>query len=100
MKNGWYEGSVFFLIAGKQFSIDSDSKLLSLLRSHDTGILNYKWSQTGLVDGPDRAIAGLLTSLLLGFGAKYIKAGDKGTGVILAVIGALQGLGAKGAAGL
>jgi hypothetical protein len=64
------------------------------------GILNYKWSQTGLLDGPDRVIAGLLTSLLLGFGAKYFQAGDKGTGTLLAVIGALQGLGAKGAAGL
>lgn len=46
-KIGWYEGSVWFIIAG---------------------VLNYKWSVTGLVDGADRTVAGLLVALLFGAG--------------------------------
>ncbi|KAF2012343.1 hypothetical protein BU24DRAFT_397412 [Aaosphaeria arxii CBS 175.79] len=78
VKAGWYEGSVFFLIAG---------------------LLNYKWSQSALAlaSGPDKAIAALLTALLFGAGANYYRTGDKPTGVLLAIVGALQGWGAKGA---
>ena len=47
-KIGWYEGSVWFIIAG---------------------VLNYKWSQTGLADTADKTIAGLLITLLFGAGA-------------------------------
>ncbi|KAF2746834.1 hypothetical protein M011DRAFT_424335 [Sporormia fimetaria CBS 119925] len=76
IKTGWYEGSVFFAIAA---------------------VLNYKYSQTGLLDLADRTVATLLTTLLFGAGAKYFGAGDKGTGITLAVVGILQGLGLKGA---
>ncbi|KAF2005928.1 hypothetical protein P154DRAFT_456617 [Amniculicola lignicola CBS 123094] len=74
---GWYEGSVFFLI---------------------TGILNYKYSQTGLVDLADKTVAGLLTSLCVGAGVHYYRTGDKPTATILWVVALLQGLGAKKAA--
>jgi hypothetical protein len=47
-KIGWYEGSVWFLIAG---------------------VMNYKWSQTGLVDLADKTAASLLITLLFGAGA-------------------------------
>ncbi|KAF2656020.1 hypothetical protein K491DRAFT_657277 [Lophiostoma macrostomum CBS 122681] len=77
VKAGWYEGSVFFAMMA---------------------ILNYKWSQTGLVDSADKAIASLLTTLLLGAGTSYYRGGDKPTGVILAVAGALQGWSARQAA--
>ncbi|KAF2800583.1 hypothetical protein K505DRAFT_403926 [Melanomma pulvis-pyrius CBS 109.77] len=74
---GWYEGSLFFAIVA---------------------VLNYKWSSTGLVDGPDKVLAGLVTSLLFGFGANYFRAGDKPTAVTLAIVGVIQALGAKRAA--
>ncbi|KAF2711652.1 hypothetical protein K504DRAFT_402866 [Pleomassaria siparia CBS 279.74] len=74
---GWYEGSVFFAIIA---------------------VLNYKWSTTGLVDGPDKILATLVSALLFGFGANYARIGDKPTAVTLALVGALQALGAKGAA--
>jgi hypothetical protein len=61
------------------------------------GILNYKWSQTGLVDTPDKAMAALLLTLLFGFGASYYKGGDRPTGITLAVVGILQGLGVRAA---
>lgn len=47
-KIGWYEGSVWFAIAS---------------------VLNYKWSQTGLVDMADKTLASLLITLLFGAGA-------------------------------
>ncbi|KAF2273881.1 uncharacterized protein EI97DRAFT_435528 [Westerdykella ornata] len=77
VKVGWYEGSVFFVIAA---------------------LLNLKWSHSpiGLVDPLDKAIATLLTTLLFGAGAKYYGAGDRGTGITLAIVGILQGLGLKG----
>ncbi|KIW03951.1 uncharacterized protein PV09_04788 [Verruconis gallopava] len=77
VKTGWYEGSAFFVIMG---------------------ILNYKWANTGLVDVFDKSIAGVFVSLLLGAGASYASSGDAGTGVTLAVVALLQGLGAKRAA--
>ncbi|KAF2115191.1 hypothetical protein BDV96DRAFT_63419 [Lophiotrema nucula] len=76
IKAGWYEGSVFFAIVG---------------------ILNYKWSQTGVVGLADKAIASLLTTLLVGAGSYYYKTGDKGTASTLAIVAILQGLGARNA---
>ncbi|PSN64620.1 hypothetical protein BS50DRAFT_576049 [Corynespora cassiicola Philippines] len=73
---GWYEGSVFFAILG---------------------ILNYKWAQTGLLDGADKAIASLITSLCVGFGVNYWRTGDRPTAVILSAVGILQAVGARGA---
>ncbi|KAJ4303563.1 hypothetical protein N0V90_002462 [Kalmusia sp. IMI 367209] len=73
-KIGWYEGSVFFLISA---------------------ILNYKWSQTGLLDMADKSIAGLLVSLLLGAGASYWRVNDRPTALTLFVAGALQAAGAR-----
>ncbi|KAF2739489.1 hypothetical protein EJ04DRAFT_508767 [Polyplosphaeria fusca] len=73
---GWYEGSVFFAIMG---------------------ILNYKWSQTGLVDSADKAIASLITTLLLGAGSYYYKTGDKPTCFLLTLVSILQGIGARNA---
>lgn len=63
-----------------------------------SGVLNYKWAQTGLVDTADKTIAGLLTSLLVGAGVSYFKSGDNATAGILTIIGFLQGLAAKSAA--
>ncbi|CAI6335086.1 unnamed protein product [Periconia digitata] len=57
--------------------------------------INYKWSQSGLVDGADKSIAGLLVALLFGAGANYARAGDKGLGVVLSAIGALQAVAAR-----
>lgn len=62
------------------------------------GILNYKWSQTGLLDSADKAIAGLLTTLLFAAGANYYRTGDKPTGLLLSLVGVLQAVGAKKAA--
>ncbi|KAF2687855.1 hypothetical protein K458DRAFT_385425 [Lentithecium fluviatile CBS 122367] len=77
IKAGWYEGSVFFAIVG---------------------ILNYKWSQTGLLDIADKSIAGLLTTLLFGAGTSYYRSGDKPTAIILSLVGIIQALGARNAA--
>ena len=60
-------------------------------------ILNYKWAQTGLLDIYDKSIAGLLLSILVGAAGTYYMSGDKPTGVTLAVVAVLQGLGARGA---
>ncbi|KAF1979781.1 hypothetical protein BU23DRAFT_594953 [Bimuria novae-zelandiae CBS 107.79] len=73
-KIGWYEGSVWFVIAG---------------------VLNYKWSQTGIVDMADKTVAGLLTTLLFGAGASYWSVNDRPTGGLLFVVGALQAFGAR-----
>jgi hypothetical protein len=62
------------------------------------GILNYKWSQTGLLDLADKSIAGLIVTLLFGAGSHYYRTGDKATGIILSVVGILQAVGAKKAA--
>ncbi|KAH3936758.1 hypothetical protein HBI24_134630 [Parastagonospora nodorum] len=71
---GWYEGSVFFAIMG---------------------IMNYKWSMTGIYDIYDKSIATLLISLLIGAGASYFKSGDKPTATTLAVVAIIQGLGVR-----
>lgn len=67
---GWYEGSGFFLIMG---------------------ILNYKWSQTGIYDIYDKSIAAVLVSLLASAGAAYWRGGDKPTATTLALVAVLQG---------
>ncbi|KAF2027232.1 hypothetical protein EK21DRAFT_72319 [Setomelanomma holmii] len=74
VKAGWYEGSVFFAIMG---------------------ILNYKWSKTGIYDVYDKSIATLLISLLVGAGASYYRSGDKPTAGTLALVAILQGLGVR-----
>ncbi|KAF1963411.1 hypothetical protein CC80DRAFT_432983 [Byssothecium circinans] len=74
VKIGWYEGSVFFAIMG---------------------ILNYKWSQTGLLDLADKSIVGLLVTLLFGAGQQYFRSGDKVTALILSIVGVLQGVAAQ-----
>jgi hypothetical protein len=61
------------------------------------GLLNYKWSQTGIISGIDQTIASLHTALLLGAGVSYYRIGDKTTAVLLSLAGALQGMGASGA---
>ncbi|KAF3053050.1 hypothetical protein E8E11_011663 [Didymella keratinophila] len=76
VKAGWYEGSGFFLMMA---------------------ILNYKWSQTGLLDIYDKSIAGLLVAILAGAAGSYFQSGDKPTATTLAAVAVLQGLGAKGA---
>ena len=48
--------------------------------------------------GADKAIATLVTTLLLGAGTSYYRGGDKPTGLILAVVGALQAWSARQAA--
>ncbi|KAF2477825.1 uncharacterized protein BDR25DRAFT_275270 [Lindgomyces ingoldianus] len=73
-KAGWYEGSIFFAIIG---------------------ILNYKWSQTGLVDMSDRLIASLISVLCLGAGVSYYRSGDKPSAVTLSLVAILQGVGAR-----
>lgn len=59
------------------------------------GLLNYKWSQTGIYDIYDKSIVGVYVSLLFGAGASYWRSGDKLTAVVLAAVGILQGMGAK-----
>lgn len=59
------------------------------------GIMNYKWSQTGIFDVYDKSIATLLVSLLVGAGASYYKSGDKPTATTLAVVAIVQGLGIR-----
>jgi hypothetical protein len=65
------------------------------LSLYPTGILNYKWAQTGIYDIYDKSIATLLISLLVGAGASYYKSGDKPTAGTLAIVAILQGLGVK-----
>ncbi|KAL5410560.1 hypothetical protein PMIN06_006067 [Paraphaeosphaeria minitans] len=71
---GWYEGSVWFLIAG---------------------VMNYKWSQTGLVDLADKTAASLLITLLFGAGASYWRVKDKPSAGVLLAVGVLQAIGAR-----
>jgi hypothetical protein len=78
-------------------SITSDQILSSHVSSSFPAILNYKWAQTGLLDIYDKSIAGLLLSILVGAAGTYYVSGDKPTGITLAVVAVLQGLGAKGA---
>ena len=59
------------------------------------GLLNYKWSQTGIYDVYDKGIVGVYVSLLFSAGISYYRSGDKPTAVVLAAIAILQGLGAK-----
>jgi len=59
------------------------------------GILNYKWSMTGIYDIYDKSIAALLLSLLAGAGASYYKSGDRSTAATLAVVAIVQGLGVR-----
>ncbi|KAL6702971.1 hypothetical protein ACN47E_010326 [Coniothyrium glycines] len=74
VKAGWYEGSGFFLIMG---------------------VLNYKWSQTGIFDVYDKGIAGILVSLLAAASASYYRSGDRSTAIMLATVAIIQGLGVK-----
>jgi hypothetical protein len=60
-----------------------------------TGILNYKWSMTGIYDIYDKSIAALLLSLLAGAGAAYYRSGDRPTAATLAVVAIVQGLGVR-----
>jgi hypothetical protein len=60
-----------------------------------TGIMNYKWSITGIYDIYDKSIAALLLSLLAGAGAAYYKSGDRPTAATLAVVAIIQGLGVR-----
>jgi len=94
VKAGWYEGSVFFAIVGEIFPIYEYHEFYSSVK----GILNYKWSQTGLLDIADKSMAGLLTTLLLGAGTSYYRSGDKPTAIILSLVGIIQALGARNAA--
>ena len=57
-------------------------------------MLNYKWAQAGVLDIYDKGIIGLYISLLFGAGASYISGGDPTTGVILSVVGVVQGIAA------
>jgi hypothetical protein len=60
-----------------------------------TGILNYKWAQTGIYDIYDKSIATLLITLLVGAGTSYFKSGDKPTATTLAIVAIVQGLGVR-----
>ena len=104
---GWYEGSVFFAILGTSTAppppfppswlLDGRVGYIQWTCLTSTGILNYKWAQTGLLDGADKAIASLITSLCVGFGVNYWRTGDRPTAVILSAVGILQAVGARGA---
>ena len=61
------------------------------------GILNYKWSVTGIYDVYDKSIAGVLTTLLAAAGAAYWKSNDRPTAITLGVVAILQGLGVRNA---
>lgn len=61
------------------------------------GILNYKWSVTGIYDVYDKSIAGVLTTLLAAAGAAYWKSNDRPTALTLGVVAILQGLGVRNA---
>ncbi len=56
-------------------------------RGLSLGLLNYKWSQTGIYDIYDKSIVGVYVSLLFGAGASYWRSGDKLTAVVLAAVG-------------
>jgi len=68
---GWYQGSVFFLIAA---------------------ILNYRWAKSPalLLEPIDKAVAALMTTIALGTAAWYGKEGDRTTSGLLTIVGALQ----------
>ncbi|KIV94218.1 hypothetical protein PV10_02006 [Exophiala mesophila] len=69
---GWYQGSVFFAIAG---------------------LYTYQLSQRSPATwtGIDRIIVGMTSLLYLGSSAWYYKNGDGATGTLVAVAGAVQG---------
>jgi hypothetical protein len=56
------------------------------------GLINYRWSRepTALTDPVEKAIAGLLTTILLGSSLWYNKNGIRSTGAVLTVAGAFQ----------
>jgi len=76
VKAGWFEGSVFFAMMG---------------------LINYGWAHSGLNGSTDIGVASMISLLCFGAGGWYTKCGDKGTGVLLAIAGALQGISAKSA---
>ncbi|KAF1834850.1 hypothetical protein BDW02DRAFT_568679 [Decorospora gaudefroyi] len=73
-KIGWYEGTGFFILMG---------------------ILNYKWSMTGIYDIYDKGIASILTGMMAAAGAAYYRCNDRTTAITLAVVALVQGLGVR-----
>jgi len=59
------------------------------------GILNYKWSHTGIYDVYDKGIAGILVGMMAAAGGAYWKSNDKPTAMALGFVAILQGLGVK-----
>jgi hypothetical protein len=83
---GWYQGSVFFLIAGR--FLDETSSLVLIIPA----LKNYRWAQSpGLLADPlDKTIAALTTAICLGSAVWYGKEGDRTTCGLLAIVGGLQ----------
>jgi hypothetical protein len=94
-KIGWYEGSGFFLIMSKFSHIPLNAYTYISYTNVSSGILNYKWAQSGIFDIYDKTIAGILTGLLAAAGAAYWKSNDKPTAMTLAAVAILQGLGVR-----
>jgi uncharacterized membrane protein YjjP (DUF1212 family) len=92
-KIGWYEGSGFFIIMSKL--PNNLSTQGSWFTNILIGILNYKWSVTGIYDVYDKSIAGVLTTMLAAAGAAYWKSNDRPTAITLGVVAILQGLGVR-----
>jgi hypothetical protein len=97
-KIGWYEGSGFFIIMSTFISASSSLELQAKSTwylADISGILNYKWSQTGIYDIYDKSIAGILTGMMAAAGAAYYRSNDRPTAFTLAVVALLQGLGVR-----
>src|SRR4051812_38049530 len=87
-KIGWYEGSGFFIIMSTStFAISFHVHDVAIWKwsSIDIfidrlpGILNYKWSQTGIYDVYDKGIAGILVGMMAAAGGAYWRSNDKPT---------------------
>ncbi len=94
-KIGWYEGGGFFVIMSESARGVFFCSLGPLFINVLIGILNYKWSITGIYDIYDKSMAGILTTMLAAAGAAYWRSNDRPTAITLGVVAVLQGLGLR-----
>ena len=109
---GWYEGCGFYTIMGTLSSVSSkffppyladrvrvriylkSGPVLTIRSStnNSLGIMNYRWSQTGIYDIYDKGIVGVYLGLLVSAVTSLYKGGDKPAAVALSSVVVMQGL--------
>jgi hypothetical protein len=93
---GWYQGSVWFVVAGKKSNKETPHIMstpgLANRRQccEPVALMNYRWADAGMVRPVDDLVAALVVLLCLGSAVHYTKTGDAPTAGVLVVIGSLQ----------